>query len=102
MNAYKSPRRPDLRAIRVMICESEIQAFLRKFPRLSREEIFAEMSRAGPDRAKVELAIEALANRPAAKLIQRIRAGAQVQASYRQDREAERAPHPSESVLRKI
>ena len=102
MNAYKSPRRPDLRAIRVMICESEIEAFLRRFPQLSREEIFEEMSRVGPDRTKVEAAIEALANRPAATLIQRIRTEAQIQAIYRQDREADRTPHPSESILRKI
>jgi hypothetical protein len=78
MGDYQSPRRPELHAIRVRICESEIQSFLQKFPQLSREEIFEEMSKTGPDRAKVVAAIQARANRP-----------------------MQRAPHPSGSVLRR-
>jgi hypothetical protein len=99
---YQSPRRPELQAIRVRICESEIQAFLQKFPQLSRDEIFEEMSKTGPDRAKVMAAIGARAKRPAAKLAERIKTEAHMQAIYQKDREAERAPHPSESVIRKL
>jgi hypothetical protein len=98
----RSPRRPDLRKIRVTIRESEIQAFLEKFPRLGRDEIFEEMSRIGPDRAKVEAALEALANRPAAKLLKRIQTEAEIQESYRHDREAQRSAHPSESLIKKL
>jgi hypothetical protein len=78
MDEYQSPRRPELGRVRIRICESEIQAFIDRFPRLSRESVFREMSRAGPDRAAVETAIRALANRHAPQ------------------------PHPSESVLRKL
>jgi hypothetical protein len=58
------PPTRDLHSLRVMLCESELAAYLRKYPTLSREEIFQVVLAHGPARAPVESALEALAGKP--------------------------------------
>jgi hypothetical protein len=51
----------DLHSLRVMVCESELRAYLERYPGLTREQVFEVMLSEGPSRAGVEAALAALA-----------------------------------------
>jgi hypothetical protein len=61
MYGYNPPKRPELHSVRVMICESEINGYLQRFPALSRHEVLAVMIDAGPERKAVDAALARLA-----------------------------------------
>jgi hypothetical protein len=51
---YTPPRQPEPGALRLRVCESEVDAYARLHPQLTRDEILAVMKSAGPLRANVE------------------------------------------------
>ena len=61
MYGYSTPRKPDFSQARVMVCESELCAFLQAFPELSREDVLAAMLKCGPMRRTVEQELQRLA-----------------------------------------
>jgi hypothetical protein len=65
MYGYAYPRRPELGAIRVRVCESEINGYRRRYPQLSRARILDAMIDKGPWRASVEAELKRLAREPA-------------------------------------
>ena len=67
MYGYSAPKRPELHDVRVMVCESEINGFLERYPALTRQQVLGVMIHAGPERKAVEAALAALARvaRPA-------------------------------------
>jgi AraC-like DNA-binding protein len=67
----RSPRRPDLRAIRVMICESEIQSYRARYPGLQRDEILFIMAKHGPERQMVDAAMDKCARIRPPRLVDR-------------------------------
>lgn len=54
MYGYETRKRPELAAVRVMICESEIQRYADEYPELHRDTILATMIAVGPHRGAVE------------------------------------------------
>ena len=64
MYGYCTPKRPELHDVRIMVRESEIQAFQQRYPALLREQIIAVMMTAGPERKPVEAALARLAGAP--------------------------------------
>jgi hypothetical protein len=67
MYGYNPPKRPELHDVRVMVCESEIGCFMKRYPGLTRQQVLGAMIEAGPDRKSVESALANLAHagRPA-------------------------------------
>jgi len=65
MYGYAYPRKPELGAIRVRISESEIDAYRRRFPRLTRARILDAMIAKGPWRESVEAELKRIAREPA-------------------------------------
>jgi hypothetical protein len=66
---YTSPKQLEPGLTRLRVCESEVNAYVRVHPQLTREEVLSVMMSAGPIRANVESELEriAQARRPAAK-----------------------------------
>ena len=62
MCGYNPPKRPELHDVRVMVCESEILGFQRRFPALTRQQLLGVMVDAGPERKAVESALARLAS----------------------------------------
>ena len=60
MYGYSSPKQLDASLVRVMICESQLQVFMRQYPRLTREAVLGAMLSAGPLRVNVEQALRQL------------------------------------------
>jgi hypothetical protein len=58
---YTPPRQPEPGATRLRVCESEIDAYARLYPQLSRDEILAVMKSAGPLRVAVETELRRIA-----------------------------------------
>jgi hypothetical protein len=65
MYGYGYHRKPELAAIRVRICQSEIDAYRRRFPRLTRARILDAMIEKGPWRESVEAELKRIAREPA-------------------------------------
>jgi hypothetical protein len=65
MYGYAYPRRPDLGTIRVRISQSEIDAYRRRFPRLTRARILDAMIEKGPWRENVDAELKRAAREPA-------------------------------------
>jgi hypothetical protein len=65
MYGYASPRKPELGTIRVRISQSEIDAYRRRFPRLTRVRILDAMIAKGPWRESVEAELKRMAREPA-------------------------------------
>jgi hypothetical protein len=61
MYGYNPRKRPELHDVRVMVCESEILGFQRRYPGLTRQQILGVMIDAGPERKAVETALAHLA-----------------------------------------
>jgi len=61
MYGYSPPKRPELHDVHVMVCESELQGYQRRYPKLTRQQILGVMIEAGPQRQAVESALERLA-----------------------------------------
>jgi hypothetical protein len=68
MYGYEPRKRAELGALRVMICESEVNRYLEAYPGLTREQVLATMIGAGPTRAGIERELQrisaALPGRP--------------------------------------
>ena len=64
---YNTPRRPELHAVRVMVCESEVREYQRRYPALALAQILDVMKAAGPLREAVEAALQRLAAPVAAR-----------------------------------
>jgi hypothetical protein len=62
MYGYEPRKRPELGALRVTICESQIAKYLAAYPSLSREEVLVVMITAGPMREAVEKELDRVAN----------------------------------------
>jgi len=65
MYGYGFRRKPELGTIRVRISQSEIDAYRRRFPRLTRAHILDAMIEAGPWRESVEAELKRMAREPA-------------------------------------
>lgn len=61
MYGYTPPRQPEPGATRVRVCESEVSAYVRLHPQLTRDEILAVMKSAGPMRTNVETELRNMA-----------------------------------------
>jgi hypothetical protein len=61
MFGYNTPRKHDLRSIRVIVCESEVGLYMDRFPMLTREQVLVVMVTSGPMRKDVELELSRLA-----------------------------------------
>jgi hypothetical protein len=66
MYGYDFPRKLELGAIRVRISQSEIDAYRRRFPRLTRARILDAMIEKGPWRESVEAELKRMARELAA------------------------------------
>jgi hypothetical protein len=61
MYGYNPPKRPELHDVHVMVCESELMGYQRRYPKLTRQQILGVMIEAGPGRRAVEAALDRLA-----------------------------------------
>jgi hypothetical protein len=58
---YTSPKQLEPGATRLRVCESEVNAYVRVHPQLTREEVLSVMLAAGPMRAHVEAELQRIA-----------------------------------------
>jgi hypothetical protein len=58
---YTSPKQLEPGATRLRVCESEVAAYVRLHPQLTREEVLAVMMSAGPMRVNVESELQRIA-----------------------------------------
>lgn len=65
MYGYAYPRKPELATIHVRVSESEIDAYRRRFPQLTRARILDAMIQKGPWRERVEAELKRMAREPA-------------------------------------
>jgi len=65
MYGYASPRKLELATIHVRISQSEIDAYRRRFPGLTRARILDAMIEKGPWRASVEAELKRMSREPA-------------------------------------
>jgi hypothetical protein len=70
MYGYGAPKKHERASLRVIVCESELERFMERFPMLTREEVLLTLINAGPMRSDIEHELARLAESTSGRVAQ--------------------------------